>query len=114
LLFFGNPYQNLSEFVLQDLGLLRYEKYAIDHAHRIFTHREDVIQYQLLIDLREQLAGAADADALRIIAARLPAPFAEARMERRRVRLCNQLAYAFERNNEQAAALELYCQHAHP
>lgn len=114
LLFFGNPYQNLSEFVLQDLGLLRYESYVIDNAHRLFSNREEILHYQILLNLREHLALAGDAEALQRIAQQLPEPLASLKMKRRHARLCNQLAYQLERLNEHSLALELYSQHALP
>jgi hypothetical protein len=114
LLFFGNPYQNLSEFVLQDLGFLRYEKYDLDVTHRLFGSREDITQYQLIINLRNEFDGASTPDELKIIANALPGRFSDPKMERRRARLCNQLAYAFERLNEHALAFDLYSQHDHP
>lgn len=114
LLFFGNPYQNLSEFVLQDLGLLRYENYTIDEGHRLFANRAEINHYQLLLELREQLETASDLDALQTIIQQLPAKLDHIKMERRRARLCNQLAYQLERLNEHTHALELYCQHQLP
>lgn len=114
LLFFGNPYQNLSEFVLQDLGLVRYEKYDLDVAHRLFTCREEITQYQLLLNLRSELDNASTLDELSAIADELPQRFSDSKMERRRARLCNQLAYAFERLNEHTLALELYNQQDYP
>lgn len=114
LLFFGNPYQKMSEFVLQDLGLLRYETYNIDGDHRVFSDRAEISQYQLLLKLREQLESASDLSALQAIIRQLPATVDPVKMERRRARLCNQLAYQLERLNEHAHALDLYCQHQLP
>lgn len=39
LLFFGNIYQDLTEFVLQDIGMTQYEPYPLERAHRLFPHR---------------------------------------------------------------------------
>ncbi len=108
LLFFGNPYQNLTEFVLQDLGLYRYEKYIIDPQHRVFKNREELAQYQQLLLLREQLALAEDLNSLEQIVLQLPNTFASAAMERRRARLINQLAYEFERYKQFDLAMQLY------
>lgn len=40
LLFFGNLYQDIKEFVLRDLGLFTYEDYRIDRQTRLFATRE--------------------------------------------------------------------------
>ena len=41
-LFFGNGEQDLSAFVLADLGHVRFEDYAVDAAGRLFQTRQDV------------------------------------------------------------------------
>ena len=108
LLFFGNAYQDLTEFVLQDLGLFRYENYPIDHQHRIFKHRTELEQYRQLIQLREQLELDNSAQSVINIAAQLPDQCATEKLQRRRAKLCNQLAYELERAGEHALALQLY------
>lgn len=110
LLFFGNPYQDLTEFVLQDLGLFRYEHYSIDKQHRVFNNREELLQYQHLLLVRDKLAEATDLESLQQLLTMLPEKFSDAAMERRRARLYNQLAYEFERNNQLDIALQLYQQ----
>lgn len=110
LLFFGNTYQDLTEFVLQDLGLYRYENYTIDHQHRIFKDRAELEQYQQLSQLRDELQLAAEVEQLASIANCIPAQLNHAGLQRRRARLCNQLAYELERANEHTLALQLYCQ----
>ncbi len=114
LLFFGNAHQDLTEFVLQDLGLYRYENYIIDQQHRIFKSRSEIDQYQLLIALREQLEQAAKVEDLIHITTLLPTTAISSKLERRRARLCNQLAYQLERANEQHLALQLYNQNEMP
>lgn len=108
LLFFGNAYQDLTEFVLQDLGVFRYENYTIDHQHRIFKSRAELDQYQHLMQLREQLEGAPQTESLIELAAQLPMQGVNERLQRRRAKLCNQLAYELERAKEYALALPLY------
>jgi hypothetical protein len=110
LLFFGNAYQDLTEFVLQDLGLYRYENYTIDHQHRIFKNRTELEQYQQLNQLRDELEQAAEIEHLIGLAAHVPAAIEHTGLQRRRARLCNQLAYELERANEHALAQQLYCQ----
>ncbi|UTV88116.1 VRR-NUC domain-containing protein [Cobetia amphilecti] len=53
LMFFGNLRQNLSDFVLSELGLLRCETVALSPASRAFTHRWEVDRYLALEQLRE-------------------------------------------------------------
>ncbi len=40
LLFFGNNYQDLSDFILEDIGVLRYEPYQLEKEDRYFENRE--------------------------------------------------------------------------
>ncbi len=108
LLFFGNAYQDLTEFVLQDLGLFRYENYTIDSHHRLFKSREELDQYQHLVQLRAELEVDSSISTLFKIAAQLPPQCTTERLQRRRAKLCNQLAYALERANEHSAAMQLY------
>ncbi|RYY01622.1 MAG: VRR-NUC domain-containing protein [Gammaproteobacteria bacterium] len=110
LLFFGNSYQDLTEFVLQDLGLYRYENYVIDRQHRIFKSRAELEEYQHLIEIREQLANASELEELIAIAEQIPASLSTSALEHRRARLCNQLAYEFERWDQHAIAVSLYQQ----
>lgn len=110
LLFFGNSRQDLTEFVLQDLGLYRYETYRIDPQHRIFKSRAELEQYQHLVQLREQLDVAESLEHLLAIVDELPPASVSNTLERRRARLCNQLAYKFEVCQECEQALALYQQ----
>ena len=54
LLFFGNLNQDFSEFVLTDMGMLRYENYSIDSRYRLFDSRAEVEQLWRHYQLREQ------------------------------------------------------------
>lgn len=110
LLFFGNAYQNLTEFVLQDLGLFQYETYAIDHQHRIFKSRNELEQYQQLIQLRELIETEASVDSLTQIAANLPQVCVSENLQRRWDKLSNHLAYRLERSGEHLLAMQLYKQ----
>lgn len=108
LLFFGNLYQDLTEFVLQDLGLFRYENYTIDHQHRIFKNREELVQYQELAELHEELVTANSLEHLIEIAGKLPPSTTSHALKRRRAKICNKIAYEFERHNQFEIALSLY------
>ncbi|WP_137821820.1 VRR-NUC domain-containing protein [Pseudomonas sp. D(2018)] len=54
LMFFGNLYQDWSEFVLADLGIYQYEKIEIDASARGFRDRADLEFYLLLHRWRER------------------------------------------------------------
>ncbi|GGY68138.1 nuclease [Cellvibrio zantedeschiae] len=110
LLFFGNSHQDLTEFVLQDIGLFRYENYTIDEQHRIFKTREELELYKHLIILREQLELASTHENLVEIARQIPDSIQAHTLRRRRSKLCNQLAYKFERQHQVDLALSLYRQ----
>lgn len=110
LLFFGNAYQDLTEFVLQDLGIYRYEHYPIDSQHRIFKNRTELEQYLHLVALREQLDKAADIESLIQLSEQLPQQCVTEKLQRRRAKLCNQLAYELERVNKHELAFQLYQQ----
>lgn len=52
LLFFGNMQQNLSDFILEDIGVLRYESYQIRKEDRLFQERSVVDSYMEIHNLR--------------------------------------------------------------
>lgn len=108
LLFFGNSRQDLKEFVLQDLGLFRYEEYTIDHRHRIFKTREELNQYQLLVYLREQLALAESIDDLHDLATQIPITVPSEILLHRKSRLCNKIADTLAKRKNYSLALDLY------
>ncbi|MES2104945.1 MAG: VRR-NUC domain-containing protein [Pseudomonadota bacterium] len=54
LMFFGNLYQDWSEFVLADLGIYKYEKVEFSAASRGFRNRADVDAYLHLQRCRER------------------------------------------------------------
>ena len=43
MLFFGNLNQSMTDFVLSDLGLNRFEDYRIDPDHRPYRSREEIL-----------------------------------------------------------------------
>ena len=113
LLFFGNSRQDLSEFVLQDLGLVRYESYEIDHAHRLFKSRADIDQSQLFICLLEAFELMDDPQQIISILEQIPASYSSPSLERRYARLLNQMAYGLERSGNTELALSIYQRHSH-
>ncbi|MFA5489750.1 MAG: VRR-NUC domain-containing protein [Candidimonas sp.] len=55
LIFFGNAHQTWAEFVITDLGLLRYEHVPMAPGSRAFRHRDDVDVYLGLQTVRQTL-----------------------------------------------------------
>lgn len=108
VLFFGNSYQDLTEFVLRDLGLFQYENYIIDHQHRIFNSREELEQYQYLLQLREQMERDSSLTTLTQLATQLPQNCLNEKLKRLRDKLSNHVAYSLERSGEHRLAMELY------
>ncbi|MEM7376167.1 MAG: VRR-NUC domain-containing protein, partial [Pseudomonadota bacterium] len=111
LLYFGNLYQDLTEFVLRDLGLMRYEPYPIDADTRAFCSRARIdahIQYYAVRGLVDD-ANALDSDTLLAVHSVLPTPEPDDRALYRRVgRFTNDIARALERRGDTDAALALY------
>jgi hypothetical protein len=114
LLFFGNSHQDLTEFVLQDLGLFQYEKYTIDHQHRLFKHRDEIEDYWLINQLRDELEVATDVTQLVELANRIPDVVKTPKQMRRLAKLTNQLAYRLEMNAGLHWALKLYQRNEQP
>lgn len=111
LLFFGNQYQDLSQFVLTDLGLHIFENYQIDATTRLFQQRQHILEWLSLGALAaeyEQLSLSKDAKALRQFASSLPGPCTWSPLERRRQRLFNRVARDLERLGQYDLALFLF------
>jgi hypothetical protein len=109
LLFFGSDRPDLTEFVLQDLGLLRYERYPIEPRTRLFADRGAVDGYLHCRRLAAWFATAEDDTALAgAIRRRLWHPPAARPVARLRDRLLNRMGYLHERRGEFDAALESY------
>jgi len=112
LLFFGNLYQDWSEFVLADLGLLRYEQVDFGADSRALRERADVELCLALHACAEQLQGEVDIDLLlgRLQGLRSDNPW----LQRRRAKLLYQLGYLCERAGDWTRALAIYPGCGHP
>ncbi|MEG0862388.1 MAG: VRR-NUC domain-containing protein [Pseudomonas sp.] len=112
LLFFGNLYQDWSEFVLADLGLLRYEQVAFSDESRALRQRSDV-------DLALALHRCAE-----LLEQGSPLPQVLSQVDslesdnpwllRRRSRLLYQLGQHSERLGDWDLALRIYPRSQHP
>ena len=110
LLFFGNLQQDFTEFVLNDLGIMPYERYAIDANTRFFESRLIIDQALQLADLGERVMGwleTNDREQLLGYTTHMPDPV-EPGLQRRLDRLSNRVARQLERLAEPTAALAIY------
>ncbi|HLO68610.1 MAG TPA: hypothetical protein VK188_16415, partial [Holophaga sp.] len=107
LLFFGNGEQGLADFVVADLGHVRYEAYPLDPADRAFRTRDEVDALRGLGELRESLEAGGDlgppTEALLAMEA-CPG----IRGERRWRRLLAEVGRAWERKGEPERALACF------
>lgn len=112
LLFFGNRRQSLVDFVLSDLGVVRYYPYSLDRHHRLFPGREALDEYLLCAKLSDcwyELREQGQLDDMKTLAAEmLSQAIAYPSSEWRWYRLCNTVARDLERQGEMDAALQLY------
>lgn len=117
LCFFGNCYQDLSEFVLRDLGVFEYEQYRIDKQSRVFQNRQQIdahLQYFACATMLEQVDHN-DADALLSVNQLLPENKSQdAHLARRVDRMHNSVARQLERLGLLEDALRLYGQSEKP
>lgn len=106
LMFFGNCYQDWTEFVLSDLGILRYEQVDISPASRGFRCREDIDHYLRLHRCRQFLEQGEPADELFRLTPQqaLENPW----LEGRRQKLLFAFGQHYERAGETAQALNIY------
>jgi len=112
LLFFGNLYQDWSDFVLADLGLLRYEQVTFSADSRALRQRDDVDLAMALHQCAERLE---QGDApTRILATLQGLRSDNPWLARRHARLLFALGQQCERLGEWDQALALYadCSHA--
>lgn len=117
LCFFGNCYQDMSEFVLRDLGVFQYEQYRIDEKSRVFQSREQIDAHMQYFDCAAMLdkTDHTDIDALLELNRQLPAnKHVDAHLTRRVDRMHNSIARQLERLGELEKALELYQQSEKP
>ena len=113
LLFFGTLRQDLTEFVLVDLEIVRYETYELTAQSRPFRSREQIEawrQFGALRDRYREHKAAKDLPAAVAVADELPARYPWRRLERKRQRLVNHVARDLERLGRLAEALALYQQ----
>lgn len=98
-LFFANTHQDLSQFVLDDLGLNCFEDYQLSQQRRFFQSRSQVDQLLSLADIQSQYLNAnrkESIELLRLLEA-LPQDIEHPYIARKRQHLINDLARDLER-----------------
>ena len=110
LLFFGNVHQDLTEFVLRDLGISPYESYVIHPEDRFFDDRAVLEETLKLYELGERAYIAVeecDIDGMNEVVASIDEPLDRA-LKRKAAKVRNRIARQFERLDMADRALELY------
>ncbi|PML03124.1 VRR-NUC domain-containing protein [Vibrio lentus] len=107
LLFFGNTYQDLSQFVLSDLGLNTFENYSLSKQRRFFTFREQLNQLLQIRDIQRQYSEGdrKDTEYLEHLLQSIPAESEHKSIARKRSRLINVIARDLERLNQNDQAV---------
>lgn len=107
LLFFANTYQDLSQFVLSDLGLDTFESYPLSKQRRFFTSREQLNQLLQMRDIQRQYAEGdrKDPKFLEHLLQSIPAESEHRSIARKRSRLINDIARDLERLNQNDQAI---------
>lgn len=105
LMFFGNLYQDWSEFVLADLGIYQYEKVEFSAAARGFRTRADVDVYLHLQQCRERFQLE---EPLPEIVGELGGVLDNPWLEGRRAKLLFQIAQHYEKLQDWRPALAIY------
>ncbi|HEY8027590.1 MAG TPA: VRR-NUC domain-containing protein [Burkholderiaceae bacterium] len=123
LMFFGNLYQDWSEFILSDLGVFTYEKVEFSTASRAFHTRDDIDLYLHYHNCRERFhatqadSAASDTapESLLDIERDIVAPACDNPwLRERRSRLLFQIAQRHEQLGDADSALRLYAQCDYP
>ncbi|MGR5487516.1 VRR-NUC domain-containing protein [Vibrio alfacsensis] len=109
-LFFANTHQDLSQFVLDDLGLHQFEQYQLSKARRFFESREQIDRLIALGQLsnlywqcdRKQKAN------LDMLITEMPERVEHDYVDRKREHMINDIARDYERLNELETAISLF------
>jgi len=111
LLFFGNLGQDFTEFVVTELGHVRYENYRLDRGNRPFRSRDELDASLLTYGWRTALGEALERDDRTMLTALANEVIETALPDtamRRRDLVLNEIARQLERDGKTADALEIY------
>ncbi len=117
LCFFGNLRQDLTDFVLRDIGLFRYEDYHLEQQQLLFAQRSQLDQHLQYYRSSEQLDAVLQSDTQTIVALWQELPAMDPNdplLSRRLQRLGNTLARQLERLGATEQALAIYRQLQRP
>ncbi len=112
LLYFGNLYQEWSEFVLADLGIHRYEKVEFSAESRGINQRADIDTCLHLHTCRQALD--AGVTLVELAAQALAIETGNPWLSMRRSKLLFQIGYQAEREQDWPLALSVYMQSSYP
>jgi len=115
LCFFGNLYQDMTDFVLRDIGYAEYESYQLNENSRAFSNRLQLqahIEYFELISTRDEINELSTEDLLSF-EQQLPTPV-DSNLERRVHRLRNSIARQLERLQQLDSAFDIYTRSPRP
>ncbi len=109
-LFFANTHQDLSQFVLDDLGLHQFEHYQLSKERRFFASRAELNQLLQLSELQSHYLDSdrKDADSLCDMLIKLSCPLEHPYLERKRQHLINDMARDLERLGRYTEALDWF------
>ena len=111
LLFFGNLNQDLTEFVLRDIGLYRFETYRIDRQTRLFPHRQTIdnlLNYYAQLSFLDDILGGEPENMITFHQSLPVASQHEPVLNRRVENTQLKLARSLERVNELESAMMIY------
>ncbi|CAG9295399.1 VRR-NUC domain-containing protein [Celerinatantimonas diazotrophica] len=110
LLYFNNTRQSLTDFVLSDLQLVRYEHYRLDQQNRLYQSRAQIDQALQLSEIADELETQPKNGDWSVgeYLQRIPANLDHPALLRRMVRLTEKLAREYERRAQLSEALALY------
>jgi hypothetical protein len=112
VLFFGNTHQDLSQFVLSDLGLNTFEPVNISLESRFFQNRKQVDELLALHKIQHQYyeLTTKDSESLTTLLSDIPTNSDHTALVRRRSKLINLIARDLERLEEYQLALHYFAQ----
>ncbi|MBF9002478.1 VRR-NUC domain-containing protein [Vibrio nitrifigilis] len=112
VLFFGNARQDLSQFVLEDLGLNRFEPYTLSRERRFFTERKSLEELRVIAQIQHQywLLNKPTLTSITSLVNMIPSKASHRHVERKRQRVINLLARELERCGEYQQALYWFSQ----
>ncbi|MDC5818308.1 VRR-NUC domain-containing protein [Vibrio europaeus] len=115
-LFFANTHQDLSQFVLDDLGLHQFESYLLSDQRRFFSTRAELNQLLHLTDLHARYIDSDRKDAFSLLSllSEIEHPLRHYYLERKRQHLINDMARDLERLGKLEECLEWFAKTSLP